>query len=82
LTPLAVSPPLLHAIMVLDRRYAPAIRPDVMRALLMLHDTPRGQQVMSVFGIERLTEGSPADLAPAMDLLARLERARVPGKGR
>jgi ABC-type phosphate/phosphonate transport system substrate-binding protein len=82
LTAVTVSPALLHAIMVFDHQFSPDDRPAVLRALLSLQDTPRGQQVMSVFGIERLVQGSPADLVPSLDLLARLERLRPAVKAR
>jgi hypothetical protein len=82
LTAVAVSPQLAHAVMVLDAQMAPERRDDIIRALLALHETPRGQQVMSVFGIERLVQGLPADLAPSLDLLARLERLRPAVKAR
>jgi phosphonate transport system substrate-binding protein len=82
LTAMAISPPLMHAIMVFDRQFSPDDRPAVLRALLSLQDTPRGQQVMSVFSIDRLVEGTPADLAPSLDLLARTDRPRATGRGR
>lgn len=82
LVPLAVSPPFAHAIMLLDRRYAPKVRADVVRALVTLHETPRGQQVLSMFGIERTAEGTEADLVPSLELLARLERLRASVRAR
>lgn len=82
LTAVLVSPPLAHAVLLLDTRFAPAIRADLVRALVSLHETPRGQQVMSMFGLERIAEGAEADLSASLSLLARLDRARTEAKRR
>jgi ABC-type phosphate/phosphonate transport system substrate-binding protein len=80
LTALATSPAMVHSIVVFDRRYAPASRAAVLEALFALHETPRGQQVLSMFGLDRLIEGTPEDLASPLDLLAQLDHLRGAGK--
>lgn len=74
LAPLATSPPLIHAILVLDRRYAPEIRARLLDALQNLHTTARGQQVLSFFGVDRITTGRFDELAPSLDLVRSLDR--------
>lgn len=76
LTVVASSPPMVHSLVVFDRRFSPANRDRVVMSLLALHESPRGQQVLSLFGLDRLVEGTPADLAPALELLARVDRLR------
>jgi ABC-type phosphate/phosphonate transport system substrate-binding protein len=82
LVPLLYSVPLQHSLLLLDVRYDPAARPAVVDALLNLHDTPRGQQVLSLFGRERLVLGTAADLASSLDLLGRRDRLRERSPGR
>ncbi|MCL4813904.1 MAG: PhnD/SsuA/transferrin family substrate-binding protein [Vicinamibacteraceae bacterium] len=76
LTVVASSPPMVHSVVVFDRRFSPANRDKVVTSLLALHESPRGQQVLSLFGLDRLVEGTPADLATALELLARVDRLR------
>jgi len=74
LAPLAESAPVLHAVLLFDRRYVSVNRQGVIESMLTLHESPRGQQVLSMFGIDRMMVGSPADLAPALALLARRDQ--------
>lgn len=70
----ASSPTLQHSVILLDRRHDPAFRPMVLEALLTLHETARGQQVLSLFGRERLVEAAPETLRHTLDVLVRLEK--------
>ena len=76
LSAVATSPPLQHSLVLVGAQYDPATRPAVLDALLNLHQTPRGQQVLSLFGRERLVVGTAADLLPTLQLLDRLARLR------
>lgn len=76
---LATSPPMIHSVILFDKRFSMASRPATLDALLALHTTPRGQQLLSLFRLERLTAGTPADLAVSFDILDRLQRPRRAG---
>jgi hypothetical protein len=80
LTALALSSPMVHSFVVFDRHYAPGSRAAVLQSLLALHETPRGQQVLSLFGLDRLREGTSADLASSLDLLTRVGQVRQTGR--
>lgn len=76
LTALDTSPPLVSGVLLLDRKYAPALRPRLLDALASLHDSPRGLQVLSLFAIDRIISGVPGALAPSLDLVRQVDRLR------
>ena len=76
LAPLVTSPPLVSGVLLLDRAFEPALRPRLVDALLSLHASPRGLQVLSLFGVDQITTGSAEQLAPSLDLVRRLDRVR------
>jgi len=76
---LATSPPMIHSVILFDKRFATASREATLDALLALHTTPRGQQLLSLFRLERLVAGTLADLAVSFDILDRLQRPRRTG---
>lgn len=78
LAPLAVSPPLVHSVALLDRRYAASLRPKLLEALLALRGTARGQQVLNLFGVEGMVIADAATLAPAIDMVRAV---RLPPRG-
>lgn len=74
LTVLAMSPPLVHAIIAFDRRFDAEQRNKVYQAMLSLQESPKGQQVLSLFGLERLIPGTPAELTASLALLEKHDR--------
>lgn len=66
---LAESPPLLPSVLILRQDYDGRVREDVARALLTLHASTQGRQVLDLFGIERLVPGTDAELIGVRDLL-------------
>lgn len=66
---LATSPPLVSSIVLLDRQFA-AAKPGLLEALLALGGSPRGQQVLSLFGVDATALAGPDDLTSSMEMLA------------
>lgn len=75
LSALATSPPLVSGVVLVDRRYTET-RPALLEALLGLGASPRGQQVLSLFGVDAMTPARPEDLAPSLQLLSAAARRR------
>ncbi len=76
LGPLATSPPLVSGVLLLDRKFAAPLRPRLLDALLSLHGSPRGLQVLSLFDVDRITGGTLDQLAPSLELVRQVERVR------
>lgn len=75
LGPIATSPPLVSGVVLLDRRSVDA-RPTLLDAVLGLGASPRGQQVLSLFGVDAMVPARPDDLTPSLQLLASPPRRR------
>jgi ABC-type phosphate/phosphonate transport system substrate-binding protein len=78
LATVVTSPPLVPAVMFIRPEFAGAERRAVIDALLSIHTDPRGQQVLSLFGIDRVLPATDADLQPARHVFAAaLARGRA-----
>jgi len=76
LVPIATSPPLVHAVAVLDNRFPAEMRPRLLSALLSLHTTSRGQQALAFFGFDRLMPASDDVMAESLSVARAHERAQ------
>jgi ABC-type phosphate/phosphonate transport system substrate-binding protein len=70
LAPVAVSPCLVPSVTCLRTEYKSKYRADVVEALGELHEEPRGQQILSLFGVDRLVPFDSKCLDTATVLLA------------
>lgn len=83
LVPLAVSEEFVTMLFVFRKDYAPPFLSQLVQALRELHLSVAGQQVLTIFRIQRLEEGSAASLASAFSLMeahARMFRATTAGQ--
>lgn len=78
LIPLEESAPLVSAIALLDRAYAPRIRERLLDALVHLQDTVRGRQVLHLFGVDGMTLAAPEALAVSLTLARSTAGRRAP----
>jgi phosphonate transport system substrate-binding protein len=69
LKPLAVSRVLVPSVTCLRRGYNSAHRTDIIDALGKLHEEPKGQQILSLFGVDRLVPFEEHFLDTAMKLV-------------
>lgn len=75
LSPVATSPPIVSGVVLIEREYV-AARPVLLDAVLGLGASPRGQQVLSLFGVDAMTMARAEDLAPSLQLLEPSPAAR------
>ncbi len=61
--------PIVSGVVLIEREYV-AARPVLLDAVLGLGASPRGQQVLSLFGVDGMTLAHPEDLTPSLRLLA------------
>jgi phosphonate transport system substrate-binding protein len=71
LVPLATSPRLVPSVTCLRNGFDTSIRDEVVDALGALHEDPKGQQILSIFGVDRLVPFEPQYLTPVCDLLEK-----------
>jgi len=81
LVEIAVSPAMPPSFLVLSDSYQGRERATVVDALLKLHEEPKGQQLLHMFGHERLFEASKNGLDAARAILATRERLLKSRKG-
>jgi|WetSurMetagenome_2_1015567.scaffolds.fasta_scaffold95427_2 hypothetical protein len=77
----AVSPAVAPSFLVLVDSYQGHEREVVVDALLHLHENAKGQQLLNMFGHERLVEAPEGGLEPARRILAARERLMKARKG-
>ena len=69
LVTVAASPSYVPSLIALRRGYTSSLRPDLERAIREVHKTPRGQQILTVYMIDRLVEVQLQALESARALL-------------
>ena len=80
LMPIATSPMYVPSLIGIRRGYSSEFRPVVERAIAEVHKTPRGEQILTVYMIDRLVRISTNELESARALL-RNEGEAVGGQG-
>jgi len=74
---IAVSPEVVPVVMFFRTDYAPPSKDSLLDALSRLHETPAGQQVLTVFQIDRLEEYPTLCLDSARQLMAGYSRIQL-----
>ena len=69
LVTLAASPPYVPSLVTLRRGYTSELRPILERSIREVHKTTRGQQILTVYMIDRLVQISTNELSSACELL-------------
>lgn len=74
LRPLATSPVLVPMILCLRADYNPSIKPLIVAALSQLHTSPAGQQLLTIFQMDRVQPADSTCLQSGLRLLAHHEQ--------
>jgi phosphonate transport system substrate-binding protein len=71
---LASSPRLITMVFCFRSAYSPPVKNEIVRAMEELYTTPAGQQILTVFQIDKMQIASDSDLDSARELLDAYEQ--------